>query len=79
MAYHPMRLDVMTVIEERKMAHGSHPTEATKPIPAHIAAAIKAEDVLACIGHAHLTEEGKLFIQLKALPINGRLIINLPK
>jgi len=79
MAYQPMRLDVMMVLDERKMAHASHPTEATTPIPAHIAAAIKAEDVLACIGHAQLTEEGKLFIQLKAFPRNGRLIIDLPK
>jgi hypothetical protein len=79
MAYQPMLLDVMTVIERRKMAHASHPTEATKPIPAHIAAAINAQDVLACVGHAQLTEEGKLFIHLKALPRNGRLIIDLPK
>jgi hypothetical protein len=73
-----IQLDVMTVIESRKMAHASHPTQATKPVPAHIEAATKAEDVLSCIGKATLTDDGKLFIQLKAFPINGRLVISLP-
>ena len=78
MAYRAMQLDVMTVIESRKMAHASHPTQATKPMPEHVKAAIKAEDVLSCVGKATLTEEGKLFIQLKALPVNGQLVISLP-
>ena len=73
-----IQLDVMTVIEPRKMAHGSHPTQATKPIPSHVEEAIKAEDVLSCVGKATLAEDGKLFIQLKAIPINGRLLIVLP-
>jgi hypothetical protein len=73
------QLDVMTVIESRKMAHASHPTQATKPMPPHIQAAIRSDDVTACIGKATLTDDGKLFIQLKALPLNGRLVISLPK
>jgi hypothetical protein len=48
-------------------------------MPAHIQAAIKAEEVLSCVGKASLTEDGKLFIQLKAIPVNGQLVVFLPK
>jgi hypothetical protein len=73
------QLDVMTVIATRKMVHGEHPTQATKPKPAHIIAALEAEDLMSCVGKAQLTEDGTLLIQLSALPVNGRLLIRLRK
>ncbi len=79
MPYQAAQLDVMTVIETRRMVHGAHPSEATKPVPAHVSAALEAEDLMSCVGKAQLTEDGLLSIQLKAVPINGRLFIRLPE
>ncbi len=79
MADRAKQLDVMTIIETRKMVHGAHPTQAKKPKPAHVKAALKAEDLMSCVGKARLTEDGVLFIQLKAVPVDGRLMIRLPK
>ena len=73
------QLDVMTVIETRKMVHAAHPTQSTKRMPPHVEAALQAEDVMVCIGKAQLREDGTLLIQLKALPSDGRLVIRLPK
>lgn len=73
------QLDVMTVSETRRMVHAAHPTEATKPRPARVTAAIEAEDVVSCVGKAQLTEDGVLVIQLRAFPVDGRLMIRLPE
>ena len=72
-------LDVMTVTESRKIVHRAHPTQSTKPVATHVARALDAEDSVACIGKAVLGDDGKLYIQLRAMPINGRLIISLPR
>jgi hypothetical protein len=79
MSSHEGLLDVMTVIESRKIADASHPTQATKPKASHVVAGIHAEDVMSCVGKARMTADGTLHIQLKAMPLNGRLVIRLPK
>jgi hypothetical protein len=75
MAHDPRLIDVLTVIETRKIAHGAHPTQSTKANPP----AAQEEDVTQCIGKAQLMEVGTLHVQLKAIPLNGRLIIRLPR
>jgi hypothetical protein len=78
MAHQGQRLEVHTILEPRQIKHAAHPTQATKPMPAHVSSALEAEDITSCVGYARLTNDGVLRIQLKALPIDGRLLIRLP-
>ena len=78
MKYRSQMLDVMVVIETQKVIHAAHPTEATKPLPRHVEDALEAEDVTSCVGKAQLAEDGTLHIQLRAIPVDGRLLIRLP-
>jgi hypothetical protein len=77
MASESSLLDVLTVIETKKVVHAAHPTQATKPD--YVAPSTKEEDVMQCVGKARLMEDGILHIHLKAFPLNGRLIIRLPR
>jgi hypothetical protein len=70
-------LDVFTVIETRKIIHAAHPTQATKPD--YVTPSAEDEDVVQCIGKARLMDDGTLHVHLKAIPLNGRLIIRLPR
>jgi hypothetical protein len=78
MAQRGQRLEVHTILESHQIKHAAHPTQATKPIPAHVGGAVEPEDLTSCVGYARLTDDGVLRIQLKALPIDGRLLIRLP-
>jgi hypothetical protein len=68
-------LDVFAVIETKKVKRAAHPSQATKSD--YVIPLVDEEDVVQRVGTATVLEGGRLVIQLKAIPLSGRLFVQL--